>query len=82
MIVSIPRFLQIIREESQSLNQQNLFLGEISAINPIKVRTNEIELDNDQLKVIATENLQLNDIVLLVKVGSIFIILGIVRDVR
>jgi hypothetical protein len=80
--MSIPRFLQIIREESQSLNQQNLFLGEISAINPIKVRTNEIELDNDQLKVIATENLQLNDIVLLVKVGSIFIILGIVRDVR
>jgi hypothetical protein len=79
--MSIPRLLQIIREESKSLNQQNHFLGEISSINPLKVRTNEVELDNDQLRSVTSENLQLNKIVLLVKVGAVFIILGIVRDV-
>jgi hypothetical protein len=79
--MSIPRFLQIIREESQSLNQQNHFIGEISSINPLKVRTNEVELDNDQVRSITTEIPQLNDEVLLVKVGTVFIILGIVRDV-
>jgi hypothetical protein len=79
--MSIPRFLQIIREESNHINQQNHFLGEISSINPLKVRTNEVELDNDQLRSITSEIPQLNDVVLLVKVGAIFIILGIVRDV-
>jgi hypothetical protein len=79
--MSIPRLLQIIREESRPLNQQNPFLGEISSITPLKVRTKEVELDNDQLRSIASENPQLNDVVLLSKVGSIFIILGIVRDV-
>jgi hypothetical protein len=79
--MSIPRLLQIIREESRPLNQQNPFLGEISSITPLKVRTKEVELDNDQLRSIASEDPQLNDVVLLSKVGSIFIILGIVRDV-
>jgi hypothetical protein len=79
--MSIPRLLQIIREESKSLNQQNHFLGEISSITPLKVRTNDVELDNDQLRSISSENPQLNDVVLLIKVGAIFIILGIVRDV-
>jgi hypothetical protein len=78
---SIPRLLQIIREESKSINQQNHFLGEISSINPLKVRMNEVELDNDQLKSVTSEIPQLNDVVLLVKVGTVFIILGIVRDV-
>jgi hypothetical protein len=79
--MSIPRLLQIIREESKPLNQQNHFLGEISSITPLKVRTNDVELDNDQLKSLTSEIPQLNDIVLLVKVNALFIILGIVRDV-
>jgi hypothetical protein len=79
--MSIPRLLQIIREESKPLNQQNHFIGEISSINPLKVRTNEVELDNDQLRSITSDNLQINDVVLMIKVKSYFIILGIVRDV-
>jgi hypothetical protein len=78
---SIPRFWQILHEETDAKNKQNFFLGEISSINPLKVRTNEIELDNDQLKSITSEIPQLNDVVLLVKVNAIFIIQGIVRDV-
>jgi hypothetical protein len=78
--MSVPQLLQIIREESQPKNQQHIFFGEISSINPVKVKTNNIELDNDQLKT-TVENLQLNDVVLLVKVSTIFVISGIVRDV-
>jgi hypothetical protein len=79
--MSIPRFWQIVHEETGAKNKQNFYLGEVSSINPLKVRTNDIELDNDQLRSITSETLVLNKEVLLVKVGSFFIILGIVRSV-
>lgn len=50
-MMSIPRLLQIIRDEGGNKNQSFL-LGEISSITPIKVKTNNIELDQEQLKMI------------------------------
>jgi hypothetical protein len=78
---SIPRLIQIMREEGAALNEQIVLLGEVTSINPLIINTNEIDLDEDELKTINTLTFELNDEVFLLKMNKFYYVIGIVRDV-
>jgi hypothetical protein len=78
---SIPRLIQIMREEGAALNEQIVLLGEVTSINPLIINTNEIDLDKDELKTINTLTFELNDEVFLLKMNKFYYVIGIVRDV-
>jgi hypothetical protein len=74
--MSIPRLLQIIREEGAVFNREYFYLGEVESSSPLKIKTNGIILDSDQLKIINNQTFNLNDTVLLIKVSAFFIVIG------
>lgn len=77
--MSTARLIQIMREEGAVSNPELIYLGEVSSSSPLKVKLNNIELDNDQLKKIdnqVNQTFQLNDKVLLINKGSFFIVIG------
>jgi Protein of unknown function (DUF2577) len=78
--MGVSKLMQVLNEQSSRNVPTLFFVGKISSVSPLKVRTNEIELDNDQLKIINKQQifstLQTNNEVLLVRQGAVFIIVG------
>ncbi|MCM3730077.1 DUF2577 family protein [Fictibacillus nanhaiensis] len=78
--MGVSKLIQVLNEQSSKSVPTLFYVGKISSVSPLKVRTNEIELDNDQLKIINKQQifstLQTNNEVLLVRQGAVFIIVG------
>lgn len=49
--MSFAEFTQMVREEGKHFNDKSLYIGEVVSVNPIRVKTNGVILDPDQLKV-------------------------------
>ncbi|UGB31714.1 DUF2577 family protein [Metabacillus sp. B2-18] len=49
--MSFAEFTQMVREEGKHFNDKSLYIGEVVSVNPIRVKTNGVILDSDQLKV-------------------------------
>jgi hypothetical protein len=74
--VSYSSLIEFMRSQASSQINKSELLGEVSSISPLKVKTNGIELDTDQLKVLNNQIFEVNDVVLLISVGGFFIVLG------
>lgn len=75
--MSIPRFIEIIRNQGQHHSESSSTLtGEITSVNPLNVKTNDIVLDADQLKMINTQTFQVGEEVLILIIQKYYVILG------
>lgn len=79
--MSYARLLKIMSNQNGSVNTSQ-YLGTISSISPLKISTNDIELDKDNLlKIDNGETFNSGDEVLLLKMGALFIVIGKVVSV-
>jgi hypothetical protein len=74
--MSVPRLLEIIRKQGAYHNKEIAFLGEVVSVSPLKVSTNGITLEPNNLKILSELQLQKGDEVQLLVTGAFFVVLG------
>ncbi|PEL12662.1 DUF2577 family protein [Bacillus sp. AFS017336] len=80
--MSFPGLINFIQEVSKQTNMNFVFSGEVTSTSPLLVRTNDIDLDKEELKIAtsAKSGLTTGDEVLLIKQGAFFIVVAKVEE--